>query len=478
MLNELETEAKADYRWLLPPAANLDAQLRIEPSMNAHLFAKVAMGNRFFAALRFDTFVVKGGITQAANLSTVNAQVADEAYASDYALALEVSAGLASDAQDLFDFLSVNVAALELKYSLPLFESPKAQSVVADVDAFEAGDPVTFTVALSPATLDYLFLLTPTPYNVDEIVVYRKTSGAGPTVTTEEVARVAASPGQTTFQLPWTADAEGAVADGFYAFVDTKALTVPLVGGGIPFIDELELGKVTGPSEGPNRVTLTGVEVVHECELQTWNVAGTLLVDDRDYRTTVFGADGAPLPTGVTLGCTLQSSGVPRGSVDSTMTVLSATGPLAASLSMQGTAALSVLGDEARGQDLQFVDGELIARYTWTIELSKPHTFTLTTTAQGAPLSGVPYVPDSGEDYHFVLNDSFAVADLSGHPVAQSRSPEPEEDLTPVVGELGPGVHTLWVELEWDPEAASSKEPWSGSPSGSSSASLTLAPLE
>ncbi|MBW2191852.1 MAG: hypothetical protein JRG93_20145, partial [Deltaproteobacteria bacterium] len=143
MLNTLTSDTKADYKWLLPNSANVLSNLRLEPSLSGFLFIKMAIGNRFFSALRLDAFIIKGGLTQAANLSTVAAQILDAGYASDYKLTLDLSVGLASDAERIFRLMNVNVTKLELKTSLLLFSSPKATAVTADVASFEMGDTVT-----------------------------------------------------------------------------------------------------------------------------------------------------------------------------------------------------------------------------------------------------------------------------------------------------------------------------------------------
>jgi hypothetical protein len=245
MLNTLSSDTKADYKWVLPNGANLDSQLRLELSLSGFLFIKMAIGNRFFRALRFDAFIIKGGLTQAANLSSVGAQVADTGYASDYKLTLDLSAGVARDAEKLFKLLNVNVTKLEIKTSLVLFSSPKATTITADVASFEMGDTVTFDVKLNPTTVDYLSLTTGTAYNIDDIIIYRKIDLGGGTIDVQEVARTTATlPFQSDFTLTSVATEAGDAADNFFAFVETTALSVPFSNGlGFPFLDELELGK-------------------------------------------------------------------------------------------------------------------------------------------------------------------------------------------------------------------------------------------
>ena len=53
-----------------------------------------------------------------------------------------------------------------------LFTSPMATTAIADFDNFNAGDQVTFTVDLAPASTSYF------GYNVDRLKLYRKTAAA------------------------------------------------------------------------------------------------------------------------------------------------------------------------------------------------------------------------------------------------------------------------------------------------------------
>ena len=136
LLTAFMLDGKAEYQWVLPQSANLDDNLRIEASLSGFVFSKVALGNRFVAALRFDTFDVRGGLALGANLATVAGQIDDPDYKSDYALTQVLSAGLASDAQMLFNFLNINVSGLELKVTEPLVriaQSGECESQRGDV---------------------------------------------------------------------------------------------------------------------------------------------------------------------------------------------------------------------------------------------------------------------------------------------------------------------------------------------------------
>ncbi len=246
MINTLDAEAKAHYKITLPDSDNLDAQFRIEPSLKGFLFAKFSMGNRFFRALRFDAFKFSGGLVESANLATVTGQVIDTGYSSDYKQILSLSGGLASDSDALFNLLNINVAAVGISENLALYTSPQLLSAAADTDSFSIGDTVTFDIKLKPNTLDYLSLTSNEPYNIDDIIIYRKIDDGTGSITTSEIDRTTANFAQSDFTVTWDADFGGTINGNFFAFVDTKALRIPFIQGiDLPFLDELELGAVT-----------------------------------------------------------------------------------------------------------------------------------------------------------------------------------------------------------------------------------------
>jgi len=248
MINIAEADVKSDYKVIMPDSENLDAQFRIEPSLKGFIYTKLAMGNRFFRALQFDTFKVSGGLVESASLATVNGQVADLGFAANYKQTLNVNGGLGGDATNIFGLLDINVAAVSLSRNLDLFTSPKLQSANADVSSFNIGDSVNFDIKLNPNTIDYLSLTSSEPYNLDDIIVYRRVDEAG-TITASEIARTSATFAQTDFNINWTADFDGSIEDDFYVFTDTKALRIPFTQGlDLPFLDELELGKIAAPT--------------------------------------------------------------------------------------------------------------------------------------------------------------------------------------------------------------------------------------
>jgi alpha-tubulin suppressor-like RCC1 family protein len=172
--------------------------------------------------------------------------------------------------------------------------SPVATSVVVSQAEFPAGAQLNFTVALDrtraqwgPLSVTYKDRTIFTPYNIQEIVIYAL-NHADKTATA--IARVAASPGQYDFVIPWTATAAGRATDSgrptFYAFA------VPVV---FPFLRSsfpVELGEATaqGLSITPSSVTLApGVQ-------QTFSAS----------------SNGVPLTTGIAwsaTGGTIDGSG-------------------------------------------------------------------------------------------------------------------------------------------------------------------------
>ena len=247
-VNSLARKGEAGFKWILPDS-NLDSQFRIEPSLSAFAYAKVGVrGTGILSALGLEVFEVRAGLKQAANLATVNAQIADSGYASDYKLTAELVGGFAGDAVKAFDLIGVNTNPLEVKLSTPLLESPKALSVIVDKTSYGIGDKLFFDVMLDPNTLEYFLPgVAALAYNIDDIIIYRKLDLGGGLINTREIARVSAANLQKDFSLSWIADESSGTVDSFFAFVDTKVLNIPLANTDLPFLDELELGKAGLP---------------------------------------------------------------------------------------------------------------------------------------------------------------------------------------------------------------------------------------
>jgi uncharacterized repeat protein (TIGR01451 family) len=117
--------------------------------------------------------------------------------------------------------------------SKPLSISPKGTASL-DKASFKTGDALTFHVDLDPETVQFWGK----GYNIDNILILQHTPGS--LSLAREIAKVKATDGQISFDLPWVADANSDSASGqnFYAFVNTK----------IPSIFDLELAKVGLPT--------------------------------------------------------------------------------------------------------------------------------------------------------------------------------------------------------------------------------------
>ena len=239
MINTFDVSAQTQPEWILPDGFNPDAQLRFEPSLYGFVFAKLSLGPsstalaRFLSALNIDAFEFTAGGKVGANLAPVEGQILSASYASDYKWSFDIKAGPSQTIDKLLGMIDVSLAKAEYTYSEIITTSPGASLVKADIDAFNAGDVINFTVKLDPTTVNFF----PSFYNVDEVLIYRKISLPGGGTMVEPVDRVTAADGQTDFNLSWLATEPGSTAGNFFAFASTKLLPIPLLG-------ELELKPV------------------------------------------------------------------------------------------------------------------------------------------------------------------------------------------------------------------------------------------
>ena len=244
MINTFDVKAEAKPEWVMPNGFNPDAQLRFEPSLYSFVFAKLSLGPsstalaRFLSALNIDAFEFTAGGKVGANLAPVEGQVLSANYASDYKWSFDIKAGPSQTIDKLLGMIDVSLVKAEYTASEIIATSPGASLVKADVDAFNTGDVINFTVKLDPTTVNFFPFL----YNVDEVLIYRKVPLAGGGATVEPVARATAADGQIDFSLSWVATEPGSTAGNFFAFVSTKLLPIPLLG-------ELEL-KPVGRNSG------------------------------------------------------------------------------------------------------------------------------------------------------------------------------------------------------------------------------------
>ncbi|MCC6747910.1 MAG: hypothetical protein IT371_09650 [Deltaproteobacteria bacterium] len=223
-VRSLTASASAEPVWKKPTTNDL----RVDASFAVFGLAKVGLGNPIFKRLRLTPFSLRYGPTLEGSFAPWGDQLADPAYASSYKLSLVSKGSVGVDLPKMLgQFGITDITILELQSSRPLAESPKG-TLTADRGSFVAGDKVTFTVELDPATVT--FPPTVGPYNVKDIILVRKVG----TSSFVEAGRATATAGQTSFALPFTATDVGQTSD-FSAFVMTRLL---------PFDNlALELGK-------------------------------------------------------------------------------------------------------------------------------------------------------------------------------------------------------------------------------------------
>ena len=217
-----------------------DYNLRFEPQMEAFVFADLRIGvDLFVAKVEWTTFTAKAGLVQTASLATLKTQFNNAAYASNYALDVEISASAGLDTKLFLDLLDVKASLLAIKFTEQYAQSPTLVEATVDVATYEQQDEVTFEVELNPSDVNYI----PTVYNVDEVLIYELRELSSGTKVASEIASVTpAFDGQTDFVIPWTPITEGAIGDTFFAAVETGLLPPLPLDLGI-----LELGKVVPP---------------------------------------------------------------------------------------------------------------------------------------------------------------------------------------------------------------------------------------
>lgn len=219
-------------RFITPDAANI----RTDVFLFGYGFAKLKAGATLLDKLRMDLVTARSGLKLEGSFAPPTSQIApaDSDYRSDYKLALltEVVAGSQNKAGDsAFRKLLLKLGIfkfnlLKFQTSVPLATSPKG-TATRDKETFADGDTLAFTVTLDPATIQFPFV----GYNVAKVRIMRSVPGQP----AKEVASVAASDGQTRFDLAWVVEGTfGQVEAQFFAFVETRLPT--------PF--DLELGKV------------------------------------------------------------------------------------------------------------------------------------------------------------------------------------------------------------------------------------------
>jgi hypothetical protein len=190
------------------------------------------------ADLEFAT--IHGGLALEGKLASEDTQVADAELAAGYKLSARFAFATGEDLQEALEALEILVDAVEVAFSTELGSSPRATTLSADRNRFVVGDTVNFGVEL--AGTDFPLA----GYNVEAVRIYRK-QAEGDRTTLVLAGEATAVPGQTRFEIAWSATVEGQVVEGsgaaarhhFVAFVRTRLLTT-----------RLELGPPTVTDDG------------------------------------------------------------------------------------------------------------------------------------------------------------------------------------------------------------------------------------
>ncbi|PTU27698.1 Ig-like domain-containing protein, partial [Stenotrophobium rhamnosiphilum] len=184
---------------------------RIKPEFTAFGYVEAAVGNRFFKSLQFKAFEIKAGPKLEGEFAPLSTQIAATDFKSNYKLSLVLNAGFGDDIESVLNILGVVEVGNEvLEKAINLAASPTGV-LTADRDSFVLGDTVKFELKLDPLTVKFLGL-----YNIKEIVLIRNHG-------LREIARVAASGEQTTFNFTFIAPDEGRASE-FTAFAVTSLL--------------------------------------------------------------------------------------------------------------------------------------------------------------------------------------------------------------------------------------------------------------
>lgn len=208
----LDPHVSGHHRPILPGSL---LGLRVESSLFGYVFAGLEAGFLYSREGRVKIAKSQTGIKLGAKLASEDAQHQDASYASEYALDLVANIGAGDDVAKFFDLISVTPVQLKLELVAPIATSPKATSITADPETFEAGDTVTFTVELDPNSTNFPIV----GYNVNAVRVYNVTSGS--LVLANEMT---ANSGQQDFEIDWVATQDGEVADSFAVFVESRLL--------------------------------------------------------------------------------------------------------------------------------------------------------------------------------------------------------------------------------------------------------------
>lgn len=280
------------------------ADLRVEPSLKAYGYIKLAVGSALVGSKTFDLLKATAGGAFQGSFAPEISQILDTTYKSGYKVSLEASIAIGEDLQNALETLRIpNVTALDTTISTDIANSPTG-AVSADKSSFVSGDTVNFTVKLDPGTGDFFPSIG--PYNVGKILLVRRDPGLNSTTV---VGTAVAASGQTEFNISYAAPDSGSVGD-FYAFVVTKLLPLDFLA--------LELGQAIDPTPSSVQTTSASCSAAFAYPDPRYiNISipviggGTELFTDFKYpahRLMISGVAKGPVGTRVSTDLTLNSS--------------------------------------------------------------------------------------------------------------------------------------------------------------------------
>ncbi len=213
------------------PALN---QAKFEPAVTLFGFIAAELGNADIEQLQFEALEAKVGPKLTATYMIEALQI-DNPDPSDgrakYSLSIEGEVGPGLKLGEFLQYTGLaTFVPLKLTFSGSLGESPTG-TATADRASYLPGNAATVTVTLDPANASFLL---GTQYNIDKVVVARKD---GP-FTTQTLATVTATAGQTNFTIPFTSPGLIAASE-LFVFVVPKFL-------GFAFLPRLEVAQVVG----------------------------------------------------------------------------------------------------------------------------------------------------------------------------------------------------------------------------------------
>lgn len=233
----------------LKPALTVPAQASVRSKVN--LFAGLASGLAVGGALaRLELAEVAIGPEVEFKIGGPYDVSQDPVFDTGYELKGKVGIGPGKDVRTILDRFALTALSVDLsaKVEEPVASTASAATRTVDRATYAAGAQLTFDVKLDPATVDFPVV----GYDVAEVRIYRLDHA---TSTATQIAAATAAPGQTDFQLRWTATAAGSAVDPstrkptFYAFLVDQPL------GALSDLYPFELGPVTATP--PGAVTCT-----------------------------------------------------------------------------------------------------------------------------------------------------------------------------------------------------------------------------